>query len=209
MAQLEKARHERFAQGIAAGKPAAKAYAEAGFSARTARVSAYKLLASKHARIRDRVAEILREREQIDAEATRLAIERIALTKERVALELAKIGFANMLDYMKVTPSGYPVIDFSRLSCDQAAALHEITVDEYMDDRGDERTVKKAKFKLADKRAALMDIAKLFGWIIERREQKNVSEFEKMTDEELDAEIARMAAKHAAAGGIGARRRMN
>jgi len=40
-------------------------------------------------------------------------------------------------------------------------------------------------------------------------ETKVVNEFEKMTDEELDAEIARMAAKHAAAGGIGARRRMN
>lgn len=60
---------------------------------------------------------------------------------------------------------------------------------------------------IKEKSAALMNIAKLFGWIIEKREQKNVSDLEKMTDAELDAEIARLDAKRLAAqaGGIGAR----
>jgi hypothetical protein len=40
------------------------------------------------------------------------------------------------------------------------------------------RDVRKVKFKLGDKRAALMDIAKLFGWITERRENKIVNEFQ-------------------------------
>lgn len=59
---------------------------------------------------------------------------------------------------------------------------------------------------IKEKSAALMNIAKLFGWIIEKREQKNVSDLEKMTDAELDAEIARLDAKRLAAqaGGIGA-----
>jgi hypothetical protein len=44
---------------------------------------------------------------------------------------------------------------------------------------------------------------------IERREHKNVSEFEKMTDEELDAEIAKMAAQVGGIGAQQARRRIN
>jgi len=36
--------------------------------------------------------------------------------------ELRKIGFANMLDYMKSTPKGDPYLDFSALTRDQGAA---------------------------------------------------------------------------------------
>ena len=32
-----------------------------------------------------------------------------------------------------------------------------------------------------------MDIAKLFGWIVERRENKIVNEFDSMTDEQIEA----------------------
>ena len=49
------------------------------------------------------------------------------------------------------------------------------------------REVRKVKFKLADKRAALMDIAKLFGWITERRDNKIVDEFNSMSDEQIEA----------------------
>ena len=69
-----------------------------------------------------------------------------------------------MMDYMKIGPSGDPVLDFSNLTREQAAALTEVTVDDYIDGRGENaREVRKVKFKLGDKRAALMDVAKLFG----------------------------------------------
>ena len=74
-----------------------------------------------------------------------------------VAVELGRIGFANMLDYMRVGPSGDPVLDFTGLTREQAAALTEVTVDDYIDGRGrPRREVRKVKFKLGDKRAALM-----------------------------------------------------
>jgi hypothetical protein len=93
-----------------------------------------------------------------------------------------------MMDYMRIGPSGDPVLDFSKLTREQAAALTEVTVDDYLEGRGKEaREVREVKFKLADKRAALMDIAKLFGWIIERRENKIVDEFENMSIEEIEA----------------------
>jgi hypothetical protein len=59
---------------------------------------------------------------------------------------------------------------------------------DYIDGRGENaRDVRKVKFKLADKRAALMDIAKLFGWITERRDNKIVDEFDTMSDEQIEA----------------------
>ncbi len=185
---LRNPRYERFASGLAEGKPAYQAYIDAGFAKAGAAQSASRLLKSQRAGIRERVVEILQERKQIDAEGTKLAIERTAITKERVAVELGRIGFANMMDYMRVGPSGDPVLDFSKLTREQAAALAEVTVDDYVDGRGEgAREVRKVKFKLADKRAALMDIAKLFGWITERRDNKIVDEFDTMSDEQIEA----------------------
>ena len=61
-------------------------------------------------------------------------------------------------------------------------------MDDYVDGRGENaREVCKVKFKLGDKRAAMMDIAKLFGWIVEKRENKIVDEFDGMSTEEIEA----------------------
>ena len=81
---LRNPRYERFAYGLAEGKPAYQAYIDAGFAKVGAAQSASRLLKSQRAGIRERVAEILQEREQIDAAGTKLAIERTAITKEWV-----------------------------------------------------------------------------------------------------------------------------
>jgi hypothetical protein len=66
-----------------------------------------------------------------------------------------------MADYMQSTDEGDPYFDFSKMTRDQAAALQEVTVEDYLDGRGDDaRAVKRVKFRLADKRAALVDIAR-------------------------------------------------
>ena len=62
-----------------------------------------------------------------------------------------------MADYMKSTPQGDPYLDFSALTRDQAAALSEVTVEDFLDHRGEEaRSVRRVKFKLHDKQAALV-----------------------------------------------------
>jgi hypothetical protein len=139
--------------------------------------------------IQEALARARDEKARVQAEVTKLAIERSAITMKRVAVELGRIGFANMIDYMRIDPvEGDPVLDFSKLTREQASALTEITGDDYLEGRGETaREVRKVKFKLADKRAALMDIAKLFGWITERRENKVVDEFESMSNEEIEA----------------------
>src|SRR5690606_29958528 len=96
---------------------------------------------------------------------------KLEITKERIVEELAKIGFSNMLDYMRAGTDGDPYLDFSSLTREQAAALAEVTVEDFKDGRGeDSRDVRRIKFKLHDKKGALVDMAKMLGFMIEKHE---------------------------------------
>lgn len=71
------------------------------------------------------------------------------------------------------------------MSREQAAALQEVTVDEYKEGRGEgAKQVKRVKLKLCDKRQSLVDIGKHLGMFIDRHEIKH--EFSDLTDEELE-----------------------
>jgi phage terminase small subunit len=90
------------------------------------------------------------------AEAQEARSERTSITQDTVLRELARLGFSNMLDYMRVGDDGDPYLDFSDLTREQAAAIAEVTVEDFKDGRGeDARDVRKIKFKLADKKAPL------------------------------------------------------
>lgn len=94
--------------------------------------------------------------------------ESVGITAERVLRELALIGFSNMLDYIQPSEDGGAFVDLSALTREQAAAIGEVTVDTYQERKpdgkdGETRTVKKIKFKLADKRAALVDVGRHLG----------------------------------------------
>lgn len=90
------------------------------------------------------------------AEILRKAAASVEVTEARVIAEIAKIGFANMLDYIVVDTDGYAVVDLSKLTRDQAAAIQEVTVDTYAERDGEDvHQVKKIKFKLGDKKGNL------------------------------------------------------
>ncbi len=151
-------KQERFVQEYLVDLNATQAAIRAGYSARTAHVQGSRLLTN---------ARIASEISIGRASNT----EKLGVTQEMVVSELKKLGFSNMLDYMRVGPDGDPRLDFSSLTRDQAAALTEVTVDEYTDGRGDDaREVKRVKFKLSDKRAALYDLGKHLGMFIDRSE---------------------------------------
>lgn len=156
MPVLENPKHERFAQELALGRTQVEAYETAGYKPSDS--NAAKLAGKPE--IQERVAEI-----------TGKAAERAEISKARVLEELAKIGFANMADYMRAGKDGDPYLDFSELTRDQAAALVEVTVEDFKDGRGEAaRDVRRVKFKLADKRAALVDIGKHLGMFVEKHE---------------------------------------
>lgn len=116
----------------------------------------------------------------LDSRVTEKVVERAVITAEQVIEELAKIGFANMLDYARINGEGEPFIDLSAVTRDQAAAIASFTVEDFVDARTAEdtaepqpqggelrrrrgREVRKVTFKLHDKRAALVDIGTHLG----------------------------------------------
>jgi hypothetical protein len=92
---------------------------------------------------------------------TEAMIERYVITEERVLSELASLAFSRPMDLMRVTEDGTAVVDLSTLDDRQAAAIADITVDEFLDGR------KRVRVKLADKLRALNMLgAKLGVWAI-------------------------------------------
>ncbi len=80
---------------------------------------------------------------------------KLELTADRVLRELSLMGYANMLDYIQVD-NGDVFLDLSKLTREQAAAIQEITFDEYVErgtnkGNGNGRQVKRIRIKLADK----------------------------------------------------------
>lgn len=144
-------KQERFVQEYLIDLNATQAAIRAGYSEKTAYSQGQRLLKNV-------------EVKKLIEEGQKTVAERNNITIDRVISELALIGFANMGDYMKPDHEGNPRLDFSDLTREQSAVLTEVTVDRRYES-GDDTTgyVDKVKFKLADKRAALVDLGKHLG----------------------------------------------
>lgn len=170
MGILKNARHERFAQRLAAGKTADEAYRLAGFKPNRGNAATLKANQS----IQDRVEEILS-----------LAAARVEITQGNVLAELAKIGFADirravnwysqanvaqidgdadteaLLDEGELrfaVANQVELISSDKIDDDTAAAIAEVK----MTDKGG------LSLKLHDKRAALVDIGRHLGMFKDR-----------------------------------------
>jgi phage terminase small subunit len=128
---------------------ATKAAIRAGYSRKTACEQGSRMLAN--VKISAAIAEVQARR-----------FEELGIKAERVLQELALLGFSNMLDYISVGGNGGIRVDLAKLTRDQAAAIQEVTVEEYVERTGEDgnskptfENVKRVKFKLNDKRGAL------------------------------------------------------
>lgn len=138
----------------------------------------------------DRQAKQLLEKPQVAQELARLRekVEKSAImTAQETLEELSKLGRANLLDYFRLTSEGDPVIDLSNVTPEQAAALVEIQVEDYLEGRGeDARQVRRIRIKMADKKGALDSLAKHHGLLTERVDVTLRKPPEAMSDAELD-----------------------
>jgi phage terminase small subunit len=133
----------------------------AGYSRKSVAKMAYLIL--KRPRVIEAIAQ---------AQAERLAV--IDMRAEDVLTELSAVARGNVLDYMRIGPSGEPVVDFSGLDRTHAAALSEITVEDFADSRtASKRDGRRVKFRMHDKVAALDKLAKHFGLLRERVSHEN------------------------------------
>ena len=103
------------------------------------------------------------------AKNTSSAAELPQLSSESVLGELMRLGFANMLDYLSFADGAPPRVDLSRLTRDQACAIAEVNVTTRQE-RGKDAEVTQVRFKLADKRQALVELGKHLGLFKERPE---------------------------------------
>jgi phage terminase small subunit len=184
MAVLKNQRHERFCQAIAMGKSHRVAYLDAGYKSApdSADASAARLLAD--AKVAARVSEL-----QVEA------AKQTSATAARVLEEMAKLAFANMADFFQVGADGAPRLDWGSLTRDQKAALQEVTVDIFTDGRGDDaREVRRVKFRLADKRAVLVDLGRHLGLFKEKVEHSGPGGGPIVTKEVSDIDAARRVA---------------
>ena len=161
MGPLKNNRHERFAHAVLDGQSATAAYRSAGYkcSSHAAETAASRLL--KNVEVAARIVELKAK-----------AAEAVTLTAANVLSELRKLAFANVLDYITIGGDGQPRTDFSAMTRDQAAAVGEITVESRTEQREDAEpaVIVKTKFKLCDKRAALVDLGRHFGLFPTRTE---------------------------------------
>jgi hypothetical protein len=79
---------------------------------------------------------------------------------QEVLAELSKLGRANMQDFVVGGDDTADVIEsLQALPREHAAAIQELTIDTYMEGKGDDaREVKRVKLKLHDKRGSLAEL---------------------------------------------------
>ena len=116
----------------------------------------------KKAEIRKRVQELVDKR-----------AERTQIKSDKVLEEIAKVAFSNIADYIEIQEDGTAMVDLSRLTGDQAAALSSVTVDETREGR-------RIKISMCDKLKALDQLGrhlKLFTDRIEHDGDVNLTGF--------------------------------
>jgi phage terminase small subunit len=199
---LRNARHEAFAQALVSGKSLGDANVIAGYKNGNRKAA---WITRQNPKIAARIVELTEEKMAAERLARDRAQVKFDLSAERVIGELARIGFANMQDYLTVGPDGELRFDYARITRDQAAAITEITIEEF---KG--RKVRRIKFKLADKQTALVSLGKHLGIfadpIVKPNVMLNYFSEKPLTLEEWKAQIevqaeAQAEARHAA--GIG------
>jgi phage terminase small subunit len=156
-------RHDIFCREYIKDLNGTRAAIAAGYSKKTAGVTASQLLNNPN--VKAKLAKLM-EKHAI----------KLDLSAEKVVSELARMGFANFCDYIRTTESGDAYIDLSRLTREQAAAIQEIIVDEYVEGRGkNARNVKRVRIKLADKNRSLELLGKYLKMFTDRLEVSGVA----------------------------------
>jgi phage terminase small subunit len=181
------AKQQRFVEEYLVDLNATQAAIRAGYSEKTARAIGCENLTKPDVQEAIEAAQLERSK-------------RTEITADRVLSELGKLGFSNMMDYMRIGSNGDPFTDFSAITRDQAAAIAEVTVEDFKDGRGeDARDVRKIRFKLTDKRAALVDLGRHLGMFKDRIEHTGKDggaiEIDSLTNEQRARALAAFIAR--------------
>jgi phage terminase small subunit len=113
---------------------------------------------------------------------------RTQITADDVVIELAKLAFSNIFDFITMQSDGSVFVDLSRVPRHEVAALHEVTIDEYTEQAGEEaRKVKRIRIKLCDKKSALDSLARHLGMGIDRHELREMRSANATREQRLES----------------------
>jgi phage terminase small subunit len=143
-------REHAFVSAYLESHNATQAYVKAGYSPKGANANAARLIA------KDSVSAAIQSGEAA-------AKKRHIKTLDNVVEELSRIAFVGLSRFTRIK-DGDPVVDFSNCTQADLDLLSEITVESYIEGKGDEaKTVKKVKIKLNDRQRALETLGKHLG----------------------------------------------
>jgi len=175
---LKNHRHEKFAQALAAGKSAAKAYVEAGYKPN--RGNAVKL--KRQESILQRVTELEGVKRSQEQQATRKALKQAEVTAERIVREMAMIAYSDPADLFDFTGDEYRLKPPREVPERARRAMASIKVKRYVEKDGDEyQRVEVLEFKLWDKLAALKALGQHLGLFVQRHEV-TFAQFERLLE---------------------------
>lgn len=178
-------RQFHFALEYAVDANATQAAIRAGYSPRTA--------ANQGSRLLDKV-----EVQRVIANQRKKLELRTGVTAERVRLELARVAFSDMADFIQWGRDGVKWFDSADLDKDQTAVIAEVVETIREVDEGDHSvTLSTKRFKLHDKIRALTELAKIMGLYpkdnapgttvnVNVSQPQNVRKLSEMSDEELE-----------------------
>ena len=188
-------RREIFARAVGSGKSGTQAAKLAGYSARSAYMTANRLMRD------DEVSALV-----VNAKVS--IAQQLGITAHKVMAELQRMAFANIADFVTVDATDQNVtIDLTNVSREVMASVQEITTETYFD-KAEERNVTRCKLKLYPKQAPLELLGKhlaLPGFgsklSITSQDGTQVATLENMTDEQLEVIAQRLIAQGEAAEG--------
>ena len=151
MPALKNDKHEAFCREYMIDRSIRQATIRAGYSPHSASTTGNRLMAmpTVKERLSELAAEYLAEVQQDAA---------------RVLREMVLTAMTGLDAFVRVNADGDPYVDMSEVTPDQLRVLTEISVDDVVEDRGEEgqRTVRKVKIKAGDRMKAL---ERLWGFV--------------------------------------------
>ena len=192
---LQNVRWEKFCHAYVRGPTAGNAtasYLAAGFAADgtqgSAHVGAHRLLNKPV--IRTRIGELQADIVQVEQRAVVAAADRLALSQQLILGQLARLGFANPLDYVRRDEHGNTVIDLGAVKRDEAAGIVELSVTSRGE--GPDRETR-TRIRMCDRHAPLVSLGKHLGLFTHKQDPQE--HLRHLSADELRRQNAELQAK--------------
>lgn len=102
--------------------------------------------------------------------------EKAEISLQDLVMMLAPMATANLADITKIGENGEPFFDLSELTREQFAGIQELTVEDFLEGRGENaREVRRIRVRLADRIAATRTLAEILGILRKRIEVEDVT----------------------------------